>query len=167
MPHTRSFSDGYLLATTSNTITKDINLLTDEDSHDVEPVKTGHPTLTDSRTPSQRSIYYDELLAKDFSKQQYSKEKYCEYCESLQVLGRELRAENRKLRADVAAAAVMSSGPSTPSIRRATDETENSQKKLLSVPKDDIVVAFSPSDNSLKTMKDHAMGEVISIHMFP
>jgi hypothetical protein len=165
MPHTRSFSAGYLPVPTSSTITKDIILLTDEDPHDVQPFKTPHPTLTDSRTPSQRSTYYDELLAKDFSKQQYSKEKYCEYCKSLQVLGRELRAENDKLRAD--AAAVVSPGASTPSIRRPTDETENSQKKLLSVPRDEVVVVFSSADNSLKTIKGHALSEVISIHMLP
>ena len=173
MPHTRSFSAGSLPVPTSSTIAKDIILLTDKDSHDVEPSKIRHQTLTDSRTPSQRSTYYDELLAKDFSKQQYSKEKYCEYCKSLQVLGREsraeneqLRAENEKLRADAAAAAAVSPGPSTPSIRTPTDETENSQKKLLSVPRDEIVVVFKPSDNALKTLKGHEISEPISMHKF-
>jgi len=156
MPHHRSLSAGYLPVSQSGDFSKDIippvnQTLQKNTDAKLEREQSRSETSPVSTSTSERRAYYTDLLQKDFSKLQYSKEKYFEYCKTFQALGQELYAENERLRAE--ASIVANANPSSASIRRATDESENSQKKLLPVPTDEVALVFNLSDNGLTTMK--------------
>jgi hypothetical protein len=156
MPHQRSLSAGYLPVSQSSNFSKDIippvnQTLQKNTDGKLEREQSRSETSPVSASTSERRTYYTDLLQRDFSKLQYSKEKYFEYCKTFQALGQELYAENERLRAE--ASIVANANQSSASIRRATDESENSQKKLLPVPTDEVALVFDLSDNGLTTMK--------------
>jgi hypothetical protein len=156
MPHYRSLSAGYLPVPQSDSVTQDI-ISHNNANGKLEKEQNQSGTALVSKSSSERQAYCTEMLQKDFSKPQYSKEKYFEHCKALQALVQELYAENEKLRSEVVAAA--NARPRSPSIRRTTDESEKSQKKLLPVPSDDVAVVFNLSDNGLRTMRGNEIRE--------
>lgn len=158
MLHTRSHSSGYLPVPLI--ATNDLSQLSSTgNDNGRKPSHDKHTSSTlPSMTASQRRTYHDELLERDFSDPRYSREKLCEYCKALQKLGRELRDDNDRLQA------TEHYSHRTPSIRRETDETDFSQKKLLDpIPPEEMVVAWDRSLNELRILK----GSDISEYLLP
>jgi hypothetical protein len=102
-----------------------------------------------ARTPAERRPLIDQLLSIDFSQTTYSKEKYREYCKALQDGAEDLKAENAQLRSRYH----RKNSHASTTTQTVTGKPLALGTLTVDIPEDEVVVAFSPPDNKLITLK--------------